>query len=336
MKIMKKLIAGLLIVAPLGMTTAQIEVSGGPINNPSPNVIDGVYIQQHIPTKKMIPYEHVREADVIWSNRVWRAIDLREKINLPMYYPLDDFSGSGAWVKNASRWSLWTVIRTHVLNADLTVYDPENPLAFGTFDGDQFKYPVAPAAGKNYYTDEDFRTEVFRMLGTLGPQSLTPLTDQYGEDSVVYYDDGSFEVVYPARDTIWYKSSDIVQYRVKEDWFFDKERSVMDVRILGLCPVVYQKDENGTISGMKELFWLYFPQCRFVFNNYFVYNTHNDAQWFSFDDLFWKRQFSSTIYKESNVYDRKVESYKAGIDALHESQRITESMRLIEHDVWDL
>jgi gliding motility associated protien GldN len=92
---------------------------------------------------------------------------------------------------------------------------------------------------------------------------------------------------------------------VKEDWFFDKERSVMDVRILGLCPVVYQKDENGTISGMRELFWLYFPQCRFVFNNYFVYNTHNDAQWFSFDDLFWKRQFSSTIYKESNVYDRE-------------------------------
>jgi gliding motility associated protien GldN len=336
MKIMKKLIACLLVVAPIGITTAQIEVSGGPINNPSPNVIDGVYIQQHIPTKKMIPYEHVREADVIWSSRVWRAIDLREKINLPMYYPLDDL-GSGTWVKNATRWSLWTVIRTHILNADLTVYDPENELCLACEpDGDQFKYPVVPAPGKNYYTDEDFRTSVFRMMGTLAPQNLTPLTGVDGEDSIVYYDDGSFEVVLPPRDTIWFTSADIIQYRIKEDWFFDKERSVMDVRILGLCPVVYKKDENGNISGLRELFWLYFPQCRFVFNNYFVYNTKNDAQWFSFDDLFWKRQFSSTIYKESNVYDRKVEAYKAGIDALYESQRITESIRIIEHDVWDL
>ena len=333
---MKKLIACLLIAAPFGWTTAQIEVSGGPINNPSPNVIDGVYIQQHIPTKKMIPYEHVREADVIWSNRVWRAIDLREKINLPLYYPLDDL-GSGTWVKNATRWSLWTVIRTHILNADLTVYDPENSLCLACEpDGDQFKYPVVPAPGKNYYTDEDFRTSVFRMMGTLAAQNLTPLKGMDSEDSIVYYDDGSFEVIYPPRDTIWFSSADIIQYRVKEDWFFDKERSVMDVRILGLCPVVYKKDDNGNISGMRELFWLYFPQCRFVFNNYFVYNTKNDAQWFSFDDLFWKRQFSSTIYKESNVYDRKVESYKAGIDALYESQRITESIRMIEHDVWDL
>jgi gliding motility associated protien GldN len=332
---MKKLIASGVTLLLTGFMFSQVDINGGPINNPSPNVIDGVYIQQHIPTKKMIPYEHVREADVIWSNRVWRAIDLREKINLPLYFPLDDFSGDGVWIKNGTRWSLWTVIRQHVLNGDLTVYDPENPLSLGTFDGDQFKYPVVPAPGKNYYTDSIFRSELFRFIGTLGEQILTPLSNEYGEDSVVYYPDGSFEVVYPPRDSIWLKSSDIVQYRVKEDWFFDKERSVMDVRILGLCPVIYQKEETGAISGMRELFWLYFPQCRFVFNNYFVYNTHNDAQWFSFDDLFWKRQFNSTIYKESNVYDRKIETFKAGVDALYESQRITENMRMIEHDVWD-
>lgn len=331
---MKNVIVSAVLVATSFLGFSQ-EINGGPINVPSENIVDGVYIQEHIPTKRLIPYEFVREADVIWSKRVWRTIDMREKINHPIYLPLDDFSGNGTWVRHSSRWSLWTVIRTHVLSGDLKIFDPENPYALGTFDGDQFKYPVVPQPGKNYYTDSIFRDKSFRLLGKLGAQNPVPLTDVNGDDSMRLMADGiTMEIVYPPRDTTWYKSSDIVQYRVKEDWFFDKERSVLDVRILGLCPVVYKMDEKGNISGLMELFWLYFPHCRFVFNNYFVYNTKNDAQWMSFDDLFWKRQFSSTIYKQSNVFDRKIESYRAGVDALVESEKITEEIRNIEHDVW--
>lgn len=331
---MKNVIVSAVMLVSAGWISSQ-EINGGPINVPSENIVDGVYIQEHIPTKRLIPYEFVREADVIWSKRVWRTLDMREKINHPIYLPLDDFSGSGAWVRHSSRWSLWTVIRTHVLNGDLKIFDPENPYALGTFDGDQFKYPVVPQPGKNYYTDSIFRDKSFRLLGKLGAQNPVPLTNVDGEDSMRLMADGiTMEIVYPPRDTTWFKSSDIVQYRMKEDWFFDKERSVLDVRILGICPVVYKMDDKGNIGGLTELFWLYFPQCRFVFNNYFVYNTKNDAQWMSFDDLFWKRQFSSTIYKQSNVFDRKIESYRAGVDALMESEKITEEIRNIEHDVW--
>ena len=171
-------------------------------------------------------------------------------------------------------------------------------------------------------------------MGSLGAQSTTPLPDSEGNDSIRYNADGTFDFVYPAQDTSWYMSQDIVQYRMKEDWFFDKERSVLDVRIIGIAPVVYEKDDQNQITGMKELFWLYFPHCRLVFNNYFVYNDKNDAQWMSFDDLFWKRRFNAIKYKESNVYDRKIESYRAGSDALYESQKITEEIRTLEHDVW--
>jgi hypothetical protein len=80
---------------------------------------------------------------------------------------------------------------------------------------------------------------------------------------------------------------------------------------------------------------LYFPECRLVFNNYFVYNELNDAQWMSFDDLFWKRRFNAVMYKESNVYDRGIDTYKNGVDALHEAERIKEGIRTIEHDVWN-
>lgn len=325
-----------------GTTLGQVEeINGGPVNVPTEGIIDGVYIQEHIPTKRMIPYTNVREADAIWSRRVWQYIDLREKINQPMYYPLDEVTAY-AWVRNASRWSLWTIIRQHVMNADLRVFLPYNPLSYGAgaFDGDQLKYPLDPQDGMNFYTDSIFAGDLvlFECLGKLGPESDVPLTDEYGDPLERVMDDGSIEYVYPPRDTVWYSSADIVQYRIKEDWFLDKQRSVLDQRIIALAPVVYavEEDANGNknISGLSELFWLYFPHCRFVFNNYFVYNEHNDSQWMSFDDLFWKRRFSSVIYKESNVHDREIDSYRSGLDALHESENIKNEIRNIEHDIW--
>jgi gliding motility associated protien GldN len=287
----------------------------------------------------MIPYEYVREADAIWSRRVFEYIDLREKINHPLYYPLDEINPAGVWVKNATRWSLWTVIRQHVLNGDLRVFSPFNPNnRFGEWDGYQLKYPVDPEPGLNYYTDSAYREEMVYFLGHLAAFIDIPLTDEYGDPIVITLPDGSESFTYPPRDTLWYTSKDIIQYRIKEDWFFDKERSVLDVRILAIAPVVYQIEEdangNRSISGTKELFWLYFPHCRFVLNNYFVYNDKNDAQWMSFDDLFWKRRFNSVLYKESNVWDRQIESYRAGIDALYESEKIKNEIRNIEHDVW--
>lgn len=326
---MKKLLflCGLL---PLFHSTAQDDL--GPYGA---NGVGGGEPFQNVPLKRMIPYEHVREADVLWSRRIWRAIDLREKINHPMYFPLDDFDSRGSWVLNTSRYSLWTILRIHILRGNLTLFSPYNPYQFQLTDGDQFKYPVAPESGKNFFTDENYRQEAFQYLGKLGPQSVVPIPAADGSDSVIINAAGIPDYVYPPRDTNWFTSKDIVEYRIKEDCFFDKERSSMETRIIGICPVIYERDESGAITGKRELFWLYFPECRRLLANYYVYNDANDAQWMSFDDLFLKRRFSSYIYKESNAFDRKIESYLNGADAIRESEKISEEIRNFEHDLWN-
>jgi gliding motility associated protien GldN len=122
---------------------------------------------------------------------------------------------------------------------------------------------------------------------------------------------------------------------VKEDWFFDKQRSVMDVRIIGLCPIQEILDENGELKGMKPLFWVYFPECRKLFANNEVYNRWNDAERRTYEDVFFKRLFGSYIYKESNVYDRNIQQYAKGMDGLLEAERIKNDLFNIEHDLWE-
>ncbi len=244
-----------------------------------------------------------------------------------------------SFMKNTTRWSLWTIIRHHVMSGDLTIYSPTHPDWIDWDDGDLFKYPYTAdqyglSPNGTFYTDSVFRENIkgqgFLGLEEAGIPEAVGSIEFPGEDSI----DASGNTVYYPFPFRWIESKDIVQYKVKEDWFFDKERSVLDVRIIGIAPVVYNRDADGTITGTKELFWLYFPECRYVFQNFFVQSRNNDSQRMSFDDLFWKRMFQSYIDKESNLYDREIDTYKSGVNALLESEKIKEKIFRFEHDLW--
>jgi gliding motility associated protien GldN len=312
----------------------------GKTNFTEGGILDGFYPKENVATKQLIPYTYVREADVIWSKRVWSFIDVREKINHPLFYPLDEITPNGTLIKRNDRVSLWTILRCNVLAGNVQAFSPYNVNnLFGNYDGDQLKYPLEPGvAGGTFYTDSSYRESLTSYMGTLGPQSDIPIVDEYGDPIVITLSNGDKTFKYEARDTIWYASKDIVEWRIKEDWFFDKNRSSLDRRIIAIAPVVLKKEMNANgvevIVGTKELFWVYFPHLRYVLNNYNVYNKHNDSQWMSYDDLFWKRMFNAVIYKESNMADRAIETYSNGVEALLESERIKEKIRTLESDVW--
>jgi gliding motility associated protien GldN len=128
--------------------------------------------------------------------------------------------------------------------------------------------------------------------------------------------------------------AEVVRYRIKEIWFFDKSQSTMRVRILGIAPLVDKKDENGNFKYELPLFWVYYPEARKVFARERVFNGYNDASPMSWEALFEMRFFSSYIWKESNVFDRKIEEYVSGVDVLMESERIKNELFSFEHDLW--
>lgn len=258
------------------------------------DVLDGIYRPEHTLERRVIPYAPLREADIMWLKRVWRRIDLREKINHPMYFPEKPAQG---------RKSLFDVIKDAILNdGTLTAYDPG---ALG--DDDMFT--------KRMTTDE--------VRSLLVRQDTT-----YTED--LYTGEMRPEIV-----TIEVKSTDVKWYEVKEEWFFDRQRSVMDVRTIGICPMKANKDDlTGEFRGLQKLFWVYYPEARYVFVKSEVFNRSNDVERRTYEDIFWKRQFGSFIIKESNVYNRAIAQYKKGLDALLEAERIKTEITNMEHDLW--
>jgi gliding motility associated protien GldN len=127
----------------------------------------------------------------------------------------------------------------------------------------------------------------------------------------------------------------IVKYRIKEDWFFDRQRSVMDVRIIGICPVQDVYSADGSYKGSRPLFWIYYPQARPLLAGHNAFNRFNDTERRSFEAVFAKRMFESYIIKEGNVYDRSVIEYKTGLDALLEAERIENGLFSFEDGLWE-
>jgi gliding motility associated protien GldN len=259
-----------------------------------PKYPDGVYTKENTRTRRAIPYAHLREADVMWSKRVWRVIDLREKMNHPLFYPTTPI---------LDRKSLFDVIKdAAVKDGTITCFDQ-------------------PAL------DDEFRSEMTKS-------EIEALLVKW--DSTNQAEDpnnpGTFISAPIKRET---STDKVWKYWIKEDWFFDKQRSVLDVRIIGLCPLIEKVSETGeSTGGDQALFWIYFPEARPVFANQEVYMRHNDAERRTIEDIFWKRMFSSYVRKESNVYNRTIGEYKLGLDALLESDRVKDDIFKFEHDLF--
>jgi gliding motility associated protien GldN len=277
-----KLISILLIIL-LGFTGP---LSSQILDNPPQDVINYDNDQADM---KPIPLPAVREADIMWSKRIWREIDMRQKMNQPFYYPIEPHNNWRNFI---------TVVMDALKEGSVTAYDISNT--------DEFLVPL------------NYQEIISRQIDTVH-RTLTrpyPPYDQY--DTVIYTE---------------FDPQKVIRIRIKEDWYFDKKRSQMLVRILGVCPVMVKErnDEEYT----EPLFWIYFPEARPIFGQAEVFNRFNDIARRSYDEVFMKRLFSSYIYKEQNVYDRRISEYAQGLDALLEAERIKHELLNFEQNLWE-
>lgn len=253
----------------------------GKTNSNTPR--DNFYDRYLYKEKRIVEYDFIHEKDVFWEKRVWRVIDVREKMNHPFRFEKEPFIN---------------ILIKHAKDGDIQLYS--------TMD-DEFKVSMTPDEMKQIGSSVDtvitFDPETFEEIVTVVVNDLNP--------------------------------EDIKKYRIKEVWFFDEETSTMGVRILGIAPIIQRFDDNGNFLNEGPMFWAYYPELRDILARHEAFNEHNDAMRMSWEDVFESRHFASYIIKESNVYDRRIQDYKAGIDALLEAEKIKEGMFNFEHDLWE-
>lgn len=111
------------------------------------DVLDGVYEKVATEEKEIIPYDHIREADVFWSKRIWRVIDVEEKMNHSFKYP---------------QAPLIEVIHEAAKTGEMTVYDNR------VENGDQFiePMPIEDVKGIGYSLDTSFQISAFTQNDT--------------------------------------------------------------------------------------------------------------------------------------------------------------------------
>lgn len=252
----------------------------GEINQDRP--LDDIVEKRLTVEKRVLPYDHIREADIFWEKRIWRVIDVREKMNLPFAYPERPF---------------FTILMEAAESGEITVYSTED---------DKFSIPLT--------SDE---------VASMGASV----------DTIATVDPETYEETYQiVRNEV--NPTDVKRFRLKEIWFFDEETSTLQVRVLGIAPLIEEYDDNGNFKYERPMFWVYYPESREVLARERVFNVGNDSSPMSFEDLMEMRYFSSYIYKESNVFDRRLEDYLSGVDLLLESEKIKQEIFNFEHDLW--
>ena len=283
-------------------TPAAPKSTAKPIRAP----IDRPWAEQNLADNKPITLQSINRDYLKDATMIWRVLDLREKMNHPLYFPTE--------VKGNWR-SLMQIILDAIDSSE------SNPEPLRVYTDENINIPMSP---------EELRA-------SMGETKRIEILNDWGDpigDSTIF---------------IAWGAKDVFQYILKECWYVDNQRSMLDVR-MALCPMFwYEPQTDATMEEADEdmpgvtnrrwrqFSWIDYNEIRPFLARNEVFNTQNFAQNRTFDDLFLQRRFSSFIKAKGNVYDhREINQYIVnGLDQILEAEKIKNEIRTREHDMWE-
>lgn len=285
---MKKLLI-LLFISISGLGFAQ------------PEMVDGV---------NKYSTKNIHESDIMYQKYIWRAMDLREKQNQPI------FSKS----KEITR-----VIIDAVKAGLVTPYKNDSLAESKVVTKEEFLEAITIPSTEAEVSEEDM---AFMS------------NDDWGGDDGFGGGDAAAEKP-KVSGAEYFFAKDLYQMQIKENLVFDKQRSVMYHDILAITMFV-PADHPDNIKGIElpiaSFSYKELKEKVFTNNpNAIWYNPYNDAEHKSLSDAFELRLFSSYIIKVSNPNDDYlVDIYggdpKTGIMA---SQWKEFELLEYEHNLWE-
>jgi gliding motility associated protien GldN len=281
------------VPAPPAVIDISIEPPRKSLRND--NAIERNLVKERSP----LAYEHIREDDATYMQRVWREIDVKEKMNLPFVYKADGDYGNQRFIM---------ILLNALKNDSLVAFD-------ATVD-DRFTTPVT------------FAKISEQLIGKPKVEQIPDWTKDPDGTKGIMKDTVISEIFNPDQ---------IERYWIKEDVVFDKESSRMYTRILGIAPLKTILNPDGSFRAVTPIFWVYYPDLRPMLAKYEVYNGKNYGARMSWEELFESRMFASRVIKSTigNPNDLLISLYvKDPILALLEGENIKDKIFNYEQDLW--
>ncbi|WLD24164.1 gliding motility protein GldN [Flavobacterium dauae] len=287
-----------LCFAVIALTVSNISIAQNNILNAmSPEEIGDESIERiYAKADGPMPYEYVNPRDVIFEKMVWEVLPLDQKQNLVYYFPLEETN---------NRKPFFNILKEAIMAKKITK----------VYQDDDFKYPL----------NVDKLDEKFYRIDTLAE----------GIDQYIL--EGKIDDQYI--DKIELRPTDVKEYRIKGMWYLDRNAGELKYRLLAIAPIVtdiYSKGKD--FEQAVPMFWIFFPDARETLYNADAYNEKNPAMQTNYDYLLNARKFAGTIYKADNIYgDREISDYvrENAMMQLLEAERIKESIRNLEDDLWN-
>ena len=287
-----------LFLALILFSTIAVSAQSNLLNAKTPDQIGKKSeAQMNSDNDKPLPYGYVDDRDVLFGKTVWEIIDLDERVNFPMYYPIDESLGD-------NRIALYTVLVNGIRDGKITeVYD------------------------SSYFTSKktlkDIEASLVKVDTTDGGIDQINAGETLDEQFINRTELKAIDVDGYRIVGRWYfdKRQGELKYRM--------------LGICPIIPDVYTMGQEE--KDYIDLFWVFFPSVRDVLHENYAFNGVNSSAPISFDHLLNARRFNATIYQEENVQgDRKISEYmkeNAQMQLL-ESERVKEKIRNFEQDMW--
>ena len=246
-----------------------------------------------------LEYGYVGDRDILLGRIVWEIIDLDERLNFALYYPVEEDMGS-------HRRALFEVLAKAMEEGKITEVYADSYFTR--------KKSLKEIQNARVFIDTTNagRDQLFNE-GFVDPQYI----DEYRIEP--------FHVSDYKIKGMWYfdKRQGDFRYRI--------------LGICPVTPDVYSLTNPDT-TDYVELFWVFYPDARDVLHENKSFNEKNPQISLTFDHLLNARKFNSRIYKEQNVMqDREVAAYmrENALNQLLEGDRIREKLRNFEIDMWN-
>ncbi|MBL7699125.1 MAG: gliding motility protein GldN [Chitinophagaceae bacterium] len=271
------------------------------IETPRPSLRNDNAIQRNLlKDRTPLDYEHIREDDATYVQRVWREIDVHEKMNIPFVYKAESDDGNQRFIM---------ILLNAIKKGDITAF--------------------SAAGGDDRFTTPLTFSQIAELM--VGKPKTSQVPDWANDP------DGSKGLMKDTTINAEFNPDLVERYWIKEDVVFDKESSRMYTRILGIAPLQTILNEDGSFRAVTPIFWVYYPDLRPMLAKFDVYNGRNFGAKMSWEELFESRMFASRIIKSTinNPNDFYISSYiKDPILALLEGENIKEKIFNYEQDLW--